>query len=255
MSKILLFDIETSPNIGFTWGKWEQNVIEFVEDWHMLSFAYKWLDEKTTHVVSLPDFKLYSKDKSNDKELVKELWKLFDEADAIIAHNGTKFDIKKSNTRFIQHGLTPPSPYKVIDTLTIAKKYFKFDSNKLDDLGKYLGVGRKIDTGGFELWKGCMSGDMLSWRRMCLYNKQDVILLEKIYLKMRNWITNHPNLSVLDGRNGTCNSCGSAKLQKRGFGIRGGGTKVQRMNCQSCGAWLQVTIIKTMPTVSVSSDT
>lgn len=233
--KILLFDIETAPNLGFTWGKWEQNVIEFKEDWYMLTFAAKWLGSNKVIIKGLPDFPTYKKDRKNDRELVKSLWDLIDEADVIIAHNGDEFDVKKMNVRFMENGLKPPTPYQTIDTKKVAKKYFRWDSNKLDDLGQYLKLGRKMDTGGFELWQGCMNGDMKAWRKMLQYNKQDVILLEKVYLKLRPWMTNHPNVNILSGTEG-CPGCGSKELQRRGIRVTRT-SQFQRYQCQSCGMW------------------
>ncbi len=230
--KILLFDIETSPNLGYIWGKYEQDVLQYVRQGSMLSFAYKWLDEKFVHARSLPDFPLYKKDKFNDKELIKELWDLLDEADVVIAHNGDAFDIKKVNAFFAKAGLTPPSPYQTVDTLKVARNNFKFNSNKLDDLGDYLGIGRKYETGGFGLWKGCMDGDSESWRKMVKYNKQDVVLLELVYKQLRPWIKNHPRLYQLD----CCPNCGSDRLQKRGTFKTISGTR-QKYWCINCGKW------------------
>lgn len=170
------------------------------------------------------------------RELVTELWNLFNQADIIIGHNGDKFDIRKSNTRFIEHGLTPPDPYKTIDTLKAARKYFSFNSNKLDDLGRRLGIGRKIKTGGFELWLGCINGDIKAWNLMKKYNRQDVLLLERVYLKLRPWIDNHPNLSILSDRIDACPTCASTHLQSRGMGITQTGS-YRRFQCTNCGAW------------------
>lgn len=236
--KVLLYDIETMANLGYIWGKYEQNVIEFKEHWYMITFAYKWLGEKTTHVKSLPDFPIYKKDKQNDRQLVEALWKLFDEADVIIAHNGNSFDIKKTNARFIKHKLLPPTPYKTIDTKLVAKRYFNFTSNKLDDLGDYFEIGRKINTGGFELWLGCVNNDKKSWDLMCKYNKQDVVLLEKVYQTMLPYITNHPNYNLLLDTTHSCPNCGEDKLQKRGTSITRV-SKSQRYQCTGCGAWSQ----------------
>ena len=192
-NKTLLFDLETAPLLSYTWGIWEQNVVEVKRDWYILSVAWKWLGESKVHVMSLPQFKNWNKDKEDDSALIKELWKLFDEAEVIVAHNGNSFDIKKSNARFIINELKPPSPYKTIDTKLVAKRYFKFDSNKLNELGKYLKLGKKLETGGFELWKGCMAGDMKAWKKMCAYNKQDVAIIKKVYNKLHPWTTNHPS--------------------------------------------------------------
>lgn len=232
--RILLFDIETTPNLSYVWGRWEQNVIENVEDWSMLSFAYKWLGDKNVRAFSLPDFNTYrSLTGDSDVFLIKELWKLFDEADIIVAHNGSQFDIKKANARFLIHGLRPPSPYKVIDTKIVAKAAFRFDSNRLDELGRQLGVGQKSDAGGFETWKGCMNGDAVAWKRMVEYNKRDVALLEKVYIRLRPWIKSFP---VTICSNGSCVHCGEDRLQKRGLGY----TRIssyQRFQCNGCHAW------------------
>lgn len=234
--KILFIDIETAPNLGWVWGKWEQNVIENVQDWYMLSFAYKWLGDKKVEAYSLPDFKdMYKKEPENDHCLTYQLWNLMNEADIIVAHNGDEFDIKKANARFIAHGYEPLSPYKTIDTKKVAKKYFKFDSNKLDELGKYLGLGRKMPHTGFHLWKGCMSGDRKSWKTMVEYNKNDIVLLEKVFLKMRPWMKTFP---IVRADNGDCTNCGSGKLIKRGFSFTRT-NKIQRLQCVDCGAWKQ----------------
>ncbi len=231
MNKVLLLDLETSPNISYTWfGKHEIDVIEFVEEGYILTFAYKWLGEKRTHSYSLADFR------GNKEKLVKKLHELFNEADFIVAHNATQFDIKWANRAFIKCGLTPPSPYKVIDTLTLARSKFKFNSNRLNDLGKYLGVGSKVETGGFDLWKRCMGGDKKAFKKMCEYNRQDVTLLEKIYLKLRPFMNNHPVISMVNDF--VCPVCGSSKLQSRGFMINAGGVfKRRRYQCQECGKW------------------
>ncbi|NHZ84895.1 MAG: RNase H superfamily protein [Planctomycetia bacterium] len=236
MSKILLFDIETAPNLGWIWGKYEQNVIEYQSEWYMLCFAAKWLGQNKIITSALSDFSTYKKNKEDDRNVLNILWKLLDEADIVIAHNAIAFDIRKANARFLAHGMTPPSPYKVVDTLRVARKYFKFNSNKLDDLGEHLGIGRKIATGGFGLWKGCMNGDNKSWKKMIQYNKQDVKLLEDVYLKLRPWIISHPHRGLLDEKEKACPNCNSNKLQRRGFTH----TRVsvfQRWQCVSCGAW------------------
>ena len=233
--KVLLFDIETAPNIGYTWTKYDTNVIEFIKERYMLCFAAKWLDEKTTQIHSLPDFKSYSKDKTDDKELVTKLWQLVDEADVIIAHNGDKFDIKIMNSRFVANGLQPPSTYRTVDTLKQARKTFGFNSNKLNDLGMVLGLGKKADTGGFSLWTGCLNGDPASWTKMKKYNKVDVILLEKVYKRLRPWMPQHPNVGINFGRH-ACNHCGSTKTQNRGYSYSKV-LKYQRYQCQDCHAW------------------
>jgi predicted PolB exonuclease-like 3'-5' exonuclease len=242
--RILLFDIETIPNLAYVWGKYEQDVVEFTREWYILCFAYKWLEEKKVTTHAIWDFRTYKKDKENDKELCRKLWELFDQADIIIAHNGNTFDIKKANARFLVHNLPAPSPYKSIDTKLVAKRYFNFNGNSLNDLGQTLKLGKKIQTGGFELWKGCMFGDKNAWKKMIKYNKHDVLLLEKVYLKMKSWMDNHPNIGLLNGDKRACPNCGSNNVKKRGFNYSRI-TSYQRYYCKTCGAWSRGEIIKT----------
>lgn len=230
--KIALFDIETTPLLSHTWGRYEQNVIDVEREWFMLSYAHKWLGQKTVHVRALPDYPDYAKNRICDKKLVTDLWDLFDEADILVGHNIDHFDIKKAKTRFAIHGLKPPSPFITIDTLKLARQ-FAFSSKRLDDLGKQLGVGRKVQHTGKHLWFGCMSGDDRSWAVMKRYNKQDVVLNEAVFLKLRMWAKNPPNLNHFT-RAGSCPVCQGTKLVHHGFAYVASG-KRQRMTCTSCG--------------------
>jgi DNA polymerase elongation subunit (family B) len=233
--KVLLYDIETAPNLSYTWGKYEQDVIAFEQESYILSFSAKWLGGKQI-TKGLCDYPNYRPGKANDKALVTELYNLIDQADIVIAHNGDRFDIKKMNGRFLYHGLTPPAPYKTVDTLKVARRYFALNSNKLDDLGELLDVGRKVKHPGFELWLGCMNGDPKAWDLMKRYNKQDVILLEAVYEKLKPWIQNHP--TPKDGLV-DCPNCHSTHFQKRGMDFSRG-TKYQRAKCQDCGTNFQI---------------
>ena len=233
--KIAYIDLETAPNLGFVWGMWEQNVIDFKKHWFILSFAVKWAHEKKIRTYALPDYKRYSKSKDDDFELVRDLWGDFDEADIIIAHNGDRFDIRKAAARFVAHRLGPPSPFKTIDTLKIARKHFKFDSNKLDDLGNYLGVGRKLPHTGKHLWLGCYNGDQKAWGLMRKYNAQDVALLDRVHLRLRPFATNYPNLNFYTKKN-ACPYCQSSNIQYRGWHTTRTSKKA-RIHCQDCGAW------------------
>jgi len=238
-ARVLLYDIETAPNLVHTWGIYEQTALEVVRPWYLLCFAYKWLDETTTHVISLPDFeKDYKKNPENDYQLVKVLHDLFNEADIVIAHNGDAFDQKKVSARFLVHGFDPPTHYRQIDTLKEARRNFRFDSNRLNDLGVTLGLGEKVDTGGYTLWKEVMAGDEAAWRKMRKYNKQDVVLLEKVYLTLRPWISNHPNVSFLSGTLDGCPKCGARHLQKRGI-RHNKTTSYQEYQCQSCRGYFR----------------
>lgn len=238
-ARVLLYDIETSYTVGAVWGLYEQNVAKVLKEPYMISFAWKWLGEKKTHVIALPSFDGYRKNPCSDYHLVKKLWELFNEADVIVAHNGNSFDQKWAYARFIVNGFTPPAQAKYVDTKLVAKSKFRFNSNSLNNLGQYLRVGKKVDTGGIDLWINCIEKqDTKAWGLMCKYNKQDVVLLEKVYMKMLPYMTNHPNTNLYLGTTHNCPNCGADKLQKRGLAFTRTGT-CQRYQCTACAAWSQ----------------
>lgn len=232
-NKVICLDIETSPNVGYTWGRYDQAVIKQIRGWELLSFAYKELGRGKVKCLARCDFK----DKS-EKTLVKEAWKILDDCAAAIAHNGVRFDFAKLRAKFVQHELPPPRPFKEIDTKKIAKSHFGFYSNSLNDIARDLGLGEKIETGGFELWEGCMANEPRAWAKMKRYNAHDVTLLEMVYLKLRAWHPTHPNLALVDigGTVTDCPVCSSEKVQRRGYNVAR--TRRQaRLHCQDCGHW------------------
>lgn len=233
-SRIIFLDVENSPSLGYSWGKFDVNILDFKTDWFMLSFAYRVFGEKTTHVHGLIDYPGFKKNKEDDRKLMQDLWNVMDSADILIGHNLDRFDIRKACARFLIHGMPPPSPFRTIDTLKIARKAFKFDSNSLDDLARVLKIGRKLKHVGFALWLGAMSGDPESWRVMKKYNIHDVDLLEQVYLAMRPWATGHANVNR--GELQACPKCGSKNVQRRGYEYTLLRQK-QRYQCLACHGW------------------
>jgi len=233
-ARILLFDIETAPLAGYFWGMWKQNIpyARVREEWYMLTWAAKWLDEEEI----MYDSNHLHRGKT-DKAICKSLHGLLDEADIVVAHNGNRFDIPKVNTRFISHGMSPPSPFRKIDTLKEARKHFNFTSNRLDTLGEILGLGRKVENAGWELWEGCMNGDPEAYEQMVEYNIGDITLLEDVYLTLRPWMSNHPNVSTYDeAETPQCPKCGGEHIHWRGKAHTQAGS-YHRFQCQDCGGW------------------
>ena len=227
--KILFLDLELSPNEGGFWGpKWEQRILYVTKYSQVLSFAWKWLGQKTVQCLSM-------RDQQSDKKLVVQLRDICDEADVIVWHNGDAFDGKKLNARLTHHEKKPAKIWSSVDTKKIAKRHFGFISNSLDDLGHYLGLGRKMKHQGIELWLGCMAGEAECWRTMIEYNKQDVVLLEKVYLRLLPWIQNHPNMAKFFEGFG-CPNCGSDEVMKRGIRANRAGLRQQYL-CRKCGSW------------------
>ena len=234
--KLLFLDIETAPILMTSWSMRPPyaGAVWVERDTFILMFSYKWAHEKTVKVVCLPDFPRYKRSKHDDKDLCAVLHALLDSADIVAAHN-IAFDIPKINSRLIVNGLKPPSPYKQLCTLKAARRSFKFDSHKLDNVSRYLGLGRKIPNTGAALWRGCVEGDPKSWRTMARYAKQDTVLLSKVYDEIKPWMPNHPKMTLYNDGDG-CPTCESTNIQRRGSMVKLNSKKA-RYHCQDCGAW------------------
>jgi len=235
--KVLLFDLECSPKLGYFWGIWKQNIPtdRIIQDTYLLCWSAKWLDDEHIYSDSLHYHSLYKQNPESDKKIVESLWKMLDEADTVIGHNGDAFDIRLANEAFIRHGMKPPSGFKSMDTLKMAKSAFRFTSNRLDALGQVLKVGKKIDTGGFSLWKDIVKDQNIEqFDKMVEYCEQDVFLLEKVYKKLRPWDKRHINLMVNDLESKKCNVCGSEHITKNGTYTTNTFT-YQRYLCSDCG--------------------
>lgn len=239
--RVLLFDIETAPNIMTLWGlKVESKYIHpqnIVSERYILSIAWKWEGEKkvfSADILSHPGSK-----KHPDKGIIREFLKVWNKADAVVAHFGDKFDIPWVRARAIITGFPSLKPVIPIDTKKISSSKFYFNAHKLDYLGELLGLGRKVST-NYGLWTKCMSGNKRAVREMVAYNKQDVILLEKIFLKLRPFVTAKLNKALFindeELASRTCPSCGKPALIARGRHY----TRTQVRNnyrCTDCGAW------------------
>lgn len=236
--KVLLLDIETAPLRSFTWGLWQQNVglNQIDSEWFILSCSAKWLGE--------PEQNIFYKDLrgivhlEDDRCILDELWKLLDEAQVIITQNGKKFDSKKINARFIMNGYQPPSPFKHIDTLQIAKAVFGFTSNRLEWMTDKLCTKYKKQKhnkfSGFELWKEMLADNIEAWQECEIYNKYDVLSLEELYTKLAPWDKTHPNFNLFHEEHKHICRCGSSDVVEDGFAYTSK-SKFQQYRCNSCG--------------------
>jgi len=214
--KMLFIDIETSKILAYVWGLFKQNVgiKNVVEDWYVICYSAKWLgqDEVINHSVHHDPLPTSGRYKHNEYKVVKSAWKLLDEAKYVVAYNGKKFDKKKLNAKFLEYGLPEPSPYKIIDPYLIVKGNFALTSNKLDWVERILNHEGKHKTDE-QLWLDCMNDDLEALEYMQKYCDNDVIALERDYLKLRHWDKQCPNIALeYEDDKVRCNCCGSSDL-------------------------------------------
>lgn len=232
-SKVLVFDIETLPLWIRTWGRWPEypSNKQLIHDYCILSWSAKWLnDDKIISECLTPK----ETSKRDDERIVRLLWKLLDSADVVIAHNGKRFDIRKVNTRFWKYNLPKPSSYKVIDTLVSVKEVFGLSFNNQDYIAKFKELEEKLDT-NYELWIACENGDKNALDYMRTYNEGDVRTLEQIYLDVRNWIPNHPNMALIENMKDVCPVCLNGSYEECGEFVANT-YKYPEYRCSSCGS-------------------
>jgi uncharacterized protein YprB with RNaseH-like and TPR domain len=229
MNKIkrLFFDIETSPNIGLFWtAGYKQNISHdsIIKERAIICICYKWEDNDKVYSLT------WDKNQS-DKGILKQFIKIANEADELIGHNGDKYDLPWVRTRCLLHKIEMFPKYNTVDTLKQSRSKFKFNSNKLDYIANFLGIGTKIST-SFNLWKEIvLNNNQKAMDDMIKYCKEDVILLEKIYKRLA---PHFPEKIRANDDVKTCPTCSSSSLvfsQKRTSVL---GTIRVQMKCKKC---------------------
>jgi DNA polymerase elongation subunit (family B) len=230
--KILVTDIETAPMTLRGFGLRDQNfsIDQIVDNGGMLSVAARWHGQRKVEFRAKWD--------GGERALVRRAAELLDEADVVIGWNSAKFDTRWIQAQAARFGIPRPSPYVNVDLMRSARRYWALPSYKLDFVARFLGVGKKLSTGGFELWADVMDGDESARALMKRYNIQDTKLTDDVFVRMRELGCIHgmPNHAIDGGH--VCPHCGGEKLQARGFN-HSKTRRYQRWQCRSCFGWSQ----------------
>mgnify|MGYP003645345268 CR=1 FL=1 len=230
--KRLFFDIETAPMIVYSWRvgyKLNIPTDNIIEDWKIICISYKWEGDDTVRNLT------WDKDQC-DKQMLIDFIKIANEADEIIAHNGDRFDIKKIRTRCIFHRIPMFPNYRSLDTLKKAKAGFSFNSNRLDYIARFLGVGQKVEHEGFDMWVKCLKGDEQALKDMVHYCDGDIVVLEDVYFVLQNYIKNNTHVGTHNGKlKASCPGCGSEDISLLKNNFTALGTIKRLIECNTCG--------------------
>jgi uncharacterized protein YprB with RNaseH-like and TPR domain len=230
--KRLFFDIETSPNLGLFWEAGFKKNIDYsniIKERAIICICWKWEDDKEIGSVHW--------DKNQcDKSLLLRFIKVANEADELVGHNGDRFDLAWIRTRCLFHRIDMFPNYVTIDTLKISRSKFKFNSNRLNYIADYLGIGQKIKT-EFSLWKDIvLNKDKKAMDKMIIYCKKDVALLEKVFKELNNHIPAKTHYGVKFNQDrGSCPECGSENLIRNKKIVRASGVSSIQYRCATCG--------------------
>lgn len=222
--KILLFDIETT-NL-----KANRNLSNYYPQ--LLCFGYKWYGEKEAHVLDVTQHKKeWKRDHHSDKALLAAVRPIMAQADVIVGHYSTRFDLRYLNSRLLHHKMKPvvfKGKHRQ-DTWMLAKDNLAMHSNRLNELALFLGKEEK-DRTDVKWWYGAVSGDASCIKKLSKYCKQDVQVLEQV------WTELIPFASLPTMYKEGCPSCGSKQHISNGRRFEGK-SEYTRLQCTSCGSW------------------
>ena len=229
--KRLFYDIETSYNIVKAWRigyNINLNMDDIIQERAIITIAYKWEGEEDVTVLSW--------DKGCDKKIIEDFVKVMAEADELVGHNVDRYDTKFIMARALKHNISVLPKYQSTDTLKLAKKHFMLNSNKLDYIAQYLGIGHKTKHRGLSMWDDIiLRNDPQALEEMIEYNVQDVFLTEQVYHKLMEYSLPKVNhASKQTGDKHTCPQCGSDHAELHKTYISGSGVKTRLMSCKSC---------------------
>lgn len=245
--KIIIFDLEILPNLNEALKVWTQ-LSQFpgktmkATITSIINAGWKEYGSKKTHCINAWDFPEWDDDINNDKQVCLAIKEVLEDADAVVTHNGKRFDWKYLQTRLTIHGIPPLGKIHHIDTCSIARANLYLFNNKLSTVGQFLADDNKMQHEGWDLWVKVHGRDPKAMKTMEKYCKQDVKLLEKVYDELLPFIKNAPNRNLFrshkqwDDCVTVCPSCGSEKLKSKGW--RTTKTKMyRRFQCKDCGSY------------------
>jgi len=233
--RIMHLDIETSPIISYTWGRWDQNISmnQVVQDWFIMAFCAD--IDGVIHYRDQRD----SDPLNNDLDLCKKLHELLSSVEIVYGWNLNKFDLKKINARFFFHKLPPITTYRSIDGLLVLRNKMSLTSNKLDDVAKLLGLEGKLKSNEFpgqELWNECLKRNPAAWDSMRAYNVQDVKILKDVMEFVDPW---HSKINFGVFEHGSKCSCGSMEFTLLELPIVTNSGKFAAYRCDDCSRVLK----------------
>lgn len=218
-AKILIWDIESS-HLKADWGT-------------VLCIGWKWYGEEAIQVPSMMDYKGWKVDVTDDRNLVTTFHEVMMQADMLVTYFGKGFDIKMMQSKFLEYNLPVLPNIPHVDLFYTVKSNMTLTRKSLDNTAHYLSLDNEKTYLNGKIWKRAMAGHVESMNYVIEHCRADVLVLEELYTKLRPLVRTHPRIAEY----GSCNNCGSNKLQRRGYALTTTKGRRVRSQCQGCGAW------------------
>lgn len=242
--KMLIYDIEVSPLLAWTYNRYNTNVLKVEQEQQLLSFAYLELiidGKKTILDGDLNNVKCITLNDVgfSQEKLTEKAWELFNNNQVIIGYNNKAFDDKMIYRYFMKYGLPVPTPIKQLDLFKEWKKIGKLSSNGLNAVNRYINHDGKTEITVEDVWYRCIRcRDKEAFEQLREYNKQDVVLTYNLMKSILPFMKNYPNLSLLLNHPLACPKCGHINdFEEADYYY----TNVGRYNqyrCKKCNSYL-----------------
>lgn len=126
-----------------------------------------------------------------DKRLVKQCINDMKKFDVLMGYYSTKFDIPFIRSRAMYWGIDFPiyGELNHKDVWYMVRAKMCLHSNRLESACQHLGIRGKTHIDGL-YWIRALSGDEYSLKYILDHNKKDVIILEKLHNRVKDFVRN-----------------------------------------------------------------
>ena len=124
--------------------------------------------------------------KSLDKALCEKALGDMYKFDRLVGHYSSKFDFPFMRTRALYHNIEFPDYGEIYqsDTWRTLRNKYKFSSNRLGNVGEFIGCETEKTKITPEHWLGALQGKKKSLDYIVDHCQKDVLILEKVYNKI-----------------------------------------------------------------------
>ena len=251
--RIVLFDLETLPNLPEALKVWPQlsnypgqTLKASISTIICAGWKVYGKDEQV-QCINAWDFPAWATDVNDDAEVCKAIAEILQNADCVVTHNGKRFDWKFLQTRLRKHKLPPLPTIHHVDTCAEAKKHLLMFNNRLNTVSQFLTDQEKMDHEGWPLWVKVHGRDDQSMQTMTDYCKQDVLALEAVFTELKPLIQTLPNFNLFSPfKEKVCPNCGSSRLKSEGKRYTKT-TSYRRYICMDCNRWSRTDLKDDLP--------
>jgi transposase-like protein len=237
--RVLLFDLEVAGDIGLFFGRRKINISQdaiVTKGGYILCASWKYLGDSSVQSIHLTQDEVLSGD---DFRITQKLYDLYSDADAVLCHNSKGYDHKVVQSRGAYWDMPALPTVKVLDTLELTRKNLRLPSNKLDSIAAYFNLPLKLDHSGISLWVNVQSGDEVAMQNMVEYCRQDVVVLEAVWNKLKQVGKAGSDFNAalyFSDEVVRCRTCGSENVEKTGRTSSTSSSVYDEYQCGDCGS-------------------